>query len=120
MDAHLNRRTSASVEGLTTRLATQATVERSGQWIAILGVGILVTVVVAATYVRSLGAEFDVGHARAMAIVALTAASAGITAGLSGLRGRMARILVLATLLLSLLLVQVPQLAALLHLRPLH
>jgi Ca2+-transporting ATPase len=30
MDAFLNRRTSASVEGLTARLATQATVERSG------------------------------------------------------------------------------------------
>jgi Ca2+-transporting ATPase len=91
-----------------------------GQWFLILAVGIIVTVVVAATYIRSLGADFDVEHARAMAIVALTVASAGITAGLSGLRGRIARILVLATLLLSVLLVQVPALAALLHLRPLH
>jgi Ca2+-transporting ATPase len=91
-----------------------------GQWITILGVGTLVTIVVAATYIRSLGADLDVEHARAMAMVALTVASAGITAGLSGLRGRIARILVSATLLLSVLLVQVPSLAALLHLRPLH
>jgi Ca2+-transporting ATPase len=91
-----------------------------GQWIMILGVGMLVTAVVAATYIRSLGADLDVEHARAMAMVALSVASAGITAGLSGLRGRMARILVLATLVLSLVLVQVPSLAALLHLRPLH
>jgi Ca2+-transporting ATPase len=55
-----------------------------------------------------------------MALVALTVASAGITAALSGLRGSAARLLVGLTLLSSLALVQTPWLASLLHLAPLH
>jgi Ca2+-transporting ATPase len=90
------------------------------QWLAILAVGLLVTLVIAATYVRSLGAGYNVEHARAMAMVALVTASAGITASLSQLRGWASRIVVAGTIALSLLLVQTPSLAALLHLRPLH
>ena len=90
------------------------------QWLTIVAVGMLVTVVVAASYLRSLGAGYDVEHARAMAMVALTTASAGITATLSRLRGHVARIVVASTMALSILLVQTPALAALLHLKPLH
>ncbi len=90
------------------------------QWLTIVGVGTLVTVVIAATYLRSLGAGYDVEHARAMAMVALTTASAGITASLSQLRSHAARIVVAATMALSILLVQTPALATLLHLAPLH
>jgi Ca2+-transporting ATPase len=90
------------------------------QWLTIMAVGILVTVMVAASYLRSLGAGYDVEHARAMAMVALTTASAGITASLSQLRGQVARIVVGGTMALSLLLVQTPALAMLLHLKPLH
>jgi Ca2+-transporting ATPase len=75
---------------------------------------------VAASYLRSLGAGYDVEHARAMAMVALTTASAGITASLSRLRGQVARIVVAGTMALSFLLVQTPALAMLLHLKPLH
>lgn len=90
------------------------------QWMTIIAVGILVTAMVAASYLRSLGAGYDVEHARAMAMVVLTTASAGITASLSRLRGQVARIVVAGTMALSLLLVQMPALAMLLHLKPLH
>lgn len=90
------------------------------QWLAIVLTGVAITLVVMASYVRSLGAGYAVEHARAMALVALTVASAGITAALSGLRGRTARLLVALTLLSSLVLVQVPWFAAPLHLKPLH
>jgi P-type Ca2+ transporter type 2C len=90
------------------------------QWLMIVGVGILVTAVVAASYLHSLGAGYNVEHARAMAMVALTTASAGITASLSQLRSHAARIVVAGTMALSFLLVQTPALAMLLHLKPLH
>jgi Ca2+-transporting ATPase len=90
------------------------------QWLAIAVVGAVVTLLVMASYVRSLGAGYDVEHARAMALVALAAASAGITACLTGLRGAAARLTVAATLTLAVLLVQTPPVARLLHLGPLH
>jgi Ca2+-transporting ATPase len=91
-----------------------------GQWVTILVAGTVVTVVVGGSYLRSLGAGYDVEHARAMAMVVLTTASAAFTASLTRLRGPVARIVVIATMGLSVLLVQTPGLAALLHLKPLH
>jgi len=90
------------------------------EWLVIAAVGIVLTVLVAFSYVRSLGAGYDVEHARAMALVVLTLASAGLTVQLSRLRTPAARIMVVATVALSLLLVQVPVLSAFLHLKPLH
>jgi Ca2+-transporting ATPase len=89
-------------------------------WLAIALVGAAVTGVLLAGYVRSLGAGYDVEHARAMALVALATASAGIAAWLTRLRGAAARAVVAATLLAMFALVQIPVLARLLHLRPLH
>ena len=90
------------------------------QWLMIAAVGAAVTVIVSMSYLRSLGAGLDVEHARAMALVALTAASAGITLNLSRLRTPAAWVMVGGTLALSALFVQTPLLAAFLHLRPLH
>jgi len=90
------------------------------QWLSIVLVGTIITVVVTASYVRSLGAGYEVEHARAMALVALTVASAGITASLSRLRSVTASLIAGLTILASVVLVQVPALAALLHLKPLH
>ena len=92
----------------------------SRQWFIIVLVGVLITGIVIASYVRSLGAGFDVAHARAMALVALTFASAGITASLSRLQGLAAKLVVIATIGSALLLVQIPEIAGLLHLNPLH
>jgi Ca2+-transporting ATPase len=90
------------------------------QWLTIAAVGAAVTAMVTFSYLRSLGAGLDVEHARAMALVVLTVASAGITVNLSRLRTPAAWILVGGTLALSVLFVQTPLLAAFLHLKPLH
>ena len=71
-------------------------------------------------YEYSLGIGHEVEHARAMALVTLTFASAMLTIVLSGLSNFMSRIMAGATIALTLLLVQFPTLASLLHLTPLH
>jgi len=90
------------------------------RWWVIVAGGVSITVVVTAAYEHGLADGGNVEHARALALVALTIASAGVTAALSRLRGVAARIVVAVTVLSSLVLVQVAPLAALLHLRPLH
>ena len=90
------------------------------QWWGIIGAGAAITFVVTAAYEHGLNDGGNVEHARALALVALTIASAGITAILSRLRGVAAKVVVTATVVASLVLVQTPPLAALLHLRPLH
>ncbi|SDX60071.1 hypothetical protein SAMN05216333_1575 [Nitrosomonas oligotropha] len=55
-----------------------------------------------------------------MALVTLTFASVMLTIALSGLANFISRIMVGATIALTLLLVQFPTLASLLHLTPLH
>lgn len=92
----------------------------SWQWFVIALTGFTITAIVMFAYIRSLGAGHDVEHARAMALVTLTAASAGITVMLSGLRSRAAWLITAITIGLALLLVQTPALAGILHLAPLH
>jgi len=90
------------------------------QWVVIAGVGAVAVLMIIAGYERSLGAGGEVEHARAMTMVMLSFFSAAITTMLSGLSGRMSRILVGATIVVTLLFVQIPALATLLHLKPLH
>lgn len=90
------------------------------QWTAIIAVGGFVTLLVLGTYVRSLGADHAVEHARTMALLALVMAGAGITAALSRLRGMAAQAMVLLPPLLSALAVQSAWLSNVLHLHPLH
>ncbi|MEZ5561238.1 MAG: cation-transporting P-type ATPase [Pseudomonadales bacterium] len=92
----------------------------SGQWLMILLNGALATAVVTASYLRSLGAGYDVPHARAMAMVVLTVASAGVTAALSGLKTRAARLSTGLTIAATAAIVQIPWAARLLHVSPLH
>ena len=72
------------------------------------------------SYLHALGADRDVEHARAMALVTLLLASAAITAGLTKLRQAAPRWLVIGTLASLGVFVQVPVLSRLLNLRPLH
>ena len=90
------------------------------EWLNIALVGIATTAIVTWSYLRSLGIGYDVDHARTMALVALSVASAGVTAQLSRLRSRAAVVMTLGTLALSALFVNVPPLARLLHLSALH
>lgn len=91
----------------------------AAEWTAIGAVAALTTAVVSVSFLRGLEHGYDVDHARAIALVVLTCASAGITAGLTRLRTRAARTMVAATLVLSGLLVETPWLAPLLHLKAL-
>ncbi len=59
-------------------------------------------------------------HARAIALVTLNLASAGLAAILSGLRTAAARVITVATAAISLLVVQTPVLALRFHVTPLH
>jgi len=90
------------------------------QWLTIAAVGVLVTILIVAGYERSLGAGRDVEHARAMTMLMLSLASAVIMVVLSGLQTRMSWIIAVATGAFAFVLVQVPGLSSLLHLRPLH
>lgn len=89
-------------------------------WLLIGAVGVLTSVLVAASYDRSLGIRGDVEHARAMALTALILASAAITAISSRLRSISAVVVAGASLLSAVLLVQTPWIAKLLRLHPLH
>jgi Ca2+-transporting ATPase len=108
-------------EGLArSRPRRSASFFRRRDWVLIAIVGGLITLLVVVGYVRSLGAGRDVEHARAMALAALTVSSAMLTVYLSRLRTGMSRLIAGCTIASSLLLIQVPPLAMLLHLQPLH
>jgi Ca2+-transporting ATPase len=89
------------------------------EWLAIVTVGVILTAMVTVGYVRSFDAG-QVTHGRAMALAVLTLSSAAITAVLSGLRTLASRVVVMGTVVLSMVLIQIPALAALLSLTPLH
>ena len=89
--------------------------------VRVLASGLLLTLLVGFAYLASLdGSELRVGHARAMAMAALSCASALLVAALTRLRTALSRWIAGGTLALALLLIQVPALAAALHLDPLH
>ena len=90
------------------------------EWTIIAVVGTVVTAVVAAGYVRSLGSTNDVLHARTMALVALIMASISVTVALTRLKTRAASVIAACAAGSTVLLVQIPALAAQLRLSPLH
>ena len=89
-------------------------------WLLIGATGLLLTSLVGVGYVRSLGSDDNVAHARAMALATLTFGSVAITAALSRLRTRMSKLVAAGTMALSAVLIEAPAAAALLHLEPLH
>lgn len=91
----------------------------NGDWLLIGGGGLLLTLLIGCAYATVLAATRDEAHARTVAMLALAATSAGAAAGLSRLYTRTARIVVAATVLSTLALVQIPVLAGLLHFRQL-
>jgi Ca2+-transporting ATPase len=91
-----------------------------GQWLTIVLVGAVITAVIIWSFERSFGMGRHVEHARAMAMVVLTLASAAVTALLSGLRGATAKAVTALTVVSAGVFVQVPGVARLMHLTPLH
>ena len=104
----------AAARGATTRFFDRR------DWMVIGAVGSLITLALSAGYARSLGPEETMEHARSMALAVLIVASATVTAGLSRCRRRAALGLAAAGIGSALVMIQVPQLAELLHLSPLH
>ncbi|MEP7243016.1 MAG: cation-transporting P-type ATPase [Gammaproteobacteria bacterium] len=89
-------------------------------WTVIALVGVAVTVATMLSYEHALGLTRNVEHARAIALAVLVIASVTITSSLSGLATWTARIIIAAAVISLVLLVQMPMLAALVHLSPLH
>ena len=109
----------------TTRMAPVKRGRDSGfygpwAWAVIALVGVAVTAATMLSYEHALGVGRDTEHARAIALATLVIASVTITSSLSGLTTWTARIIVAAAVTSLVLLVQLPTLAALVHLRPLH
>jgi len=90
------------------------------EWLVIGLVGGLLALLVIGTYVWNVEESGNVAHGRAMAIATLALASAALTASLSGLRTRTGQVIATLTVASTIVLVQVPPLARLLHLEPLH
>jgi Ca2+-transporting ATPase len=88
-------------------------------WSVIAIVGGLLTLLVTGGYLRGLG-DTGTEHGRALALAVLTLASASLTAALTRLSTRTAWVIAVGTAALSVLLVQTPFLAFVLHLEPLH
>lgn len=88
-------------------------------WAVIALVGVAVTAATIRSYEHALGVGGDVERARAIALAVLVLASVTITSTLSGLKTWTARIIIAAVVASLVLLVQVPTLAPLVHMRPL-
>jgi len=90
------------------------------EWTIIACTGVIITLMIIIGYEHTLGVGREVEHARAMTIMMLSFSSAMVTAVLSRLSSRTSRIVALSTVLVSLALTQIPSVARLLHLTPLH
>jgi Ca2+-transporting ATPase len=89
-------------------------------WLAIGFAGLLLALILSLLFEYALGPDNAVEHARSLALGALITASAAITLTLTGLRNGAAWITASGSLASLGLLVQVPMLARLMHLDPLH
>ena len=89
-------------------------------WLVIGATGRALTALASFGFAYALGPDGDVEHARSMVLAVLILASAAITAVLSGARTWTALAVIFGSLASLLVLVQVPNIAALVHLRPLH
>jgi Ca2+-transporting ATPase len=90
------------------------------EWLVIAIVGTLLTLAVIAGYLRGLGPDQDVAHARSIALAILVVASGTVTVGLCRMRGRLALGLSAAAVASAFLMIQVEPIARLMHMSPLH
>jgi Ca2+-transporting ATPase len=106
---------------LQVRTAPQrAVLFRTHDWVLIALIGGLIAVTVVFAYVRSASEPGGVEHGRAAALATLALASGFLTAALSRLRTRAAWLVSAATVASAIIFVQLPPLARVLHLEPLH
>ncbi len=90
------------------------------EWAKIGLVGVVAIAIIMGGYVFNLGAEFDVPHARSMAMAALVTVSSAVTAALSRLGSKPAVIASALPVVSAVAIIQIEPLATVLHLSPLH
>ncbi len=110
----------ARVLAKRTHIAGPAQFFDFSEWAAIVLIGIVISAMVVAGYLRSLEGMKNVEHGRAMALATFTVAGACVAAALSRLRTRASWVLLIATILSSFFLIQTPEMNRLLHLQALH
>jgi Ca2+-transporting ATPase len=90
-------------------------------WFLIGLTGIILTVIISGGFQYALvSSGYDDEHARSIALGILIASNSSITVALSGLRNWSSKIISVISLSILILLVQVPSLSTLVHLKPLH
>lgn len=99
---------------------TRARFFSTRDWVWLCGIGLSLTLAVMSSYVFALGDANAVQHARAMALLLLIGTAAATAAGLHRLRTRSARAITIATVLSAACVIQIPPVAALFHVQPLH
>lgn len=90
------------------------------EWSLIVLTGTLTTALVLVSYAHGLNETQDVEHARTMSLVALVVASSTITVGLSSLRTKTAVFVVIMATGSAIAFAQIPLIAGVFHLTPLH
>jgi P-type Ca2+ transporter type 2C len=90
------------------------------EWSLIGLITVLVSGLIAWSFIDSLGPEQNVDHARSMALATLLSANAAVTLALRGWTTRSAIIAAAASLGSAILLIQSPLVSGLMHLNPLH
>ncbi len=103
-----------------THTAGRAQFFDSVEWLVIVLIGIVISAMVTAGYLRSLEGVQNVEHGRAMALATFTVTAACVVASLSRLRTRAAREISIGTIISSFFLIQTPAMNRHLHLQPLH
>ena len=91
-----------------------------GQWCMIGATSLAITGAILIGYVHNLDGANRVEHARGMSMMTLIVASSTVTSALGGLRGAAGRWIVAASLASAVILIQLPAVAPLLHVEPLH
>ncbi len=90
------------------------------EFISISVLGLLAAAAIGLSFILGLDESSDVGHGRAKAMVTITFWSAGVLAFLTKLKNKASIVIFGMTILSTVALLQVPVLARLLHLSPLH
>lgn len=103
-----------------THIAGRAQFFDFGEWVVIVVIGIVISAMVMAGYLRSLEGMKNVDHGRAMALATFMVTGACVAAALSRIRTRAAWLISVGTILASFLLIQTPAMNRLLHLQALH
>jgi Ca2+-transporting ATPase len=110
----------STVAALDRAPRTRARFFSKRDWVWLCSIGLSLTLIVMSSYIFALGDANAVEHARAMALLVLIGTTAATAAGLHRLRTRSACAITIATVLSAACVIQIPSVAVLFHVQPLH